>query len=86
MSKFQPRVICLGYHPEHACGVVNLTDAEYEYQLMRVDSLWHCPKCKAHAEWDDSCLDGLDEEPANGDYLAVYVEDESRLSDEEIPF
>ena len=36
-----------------ACGLVRLTEREYDFQMDRPDSLWFCPKCGSYAEWDD---------------------------------
>jgi hypothetical protein len=38
-----------------AHGQVFLTEAEYDRQLMRPDSVWECPRagCSHFARWDD---------------------------------
>lgn len=32
---------------------IYLTEAEYDRQLSRPDSLWKCPRCGDAAHWDD---------------------------------
>lgn len=39
-----------------SCGLVELTAAEYERQLLRPDRLWFCPRCGSTADWDDDSL------------------------------
>jgi uncharacterized C2H2 Zn-finger protein len=49
-------VICRGHEDipgAPACGQVFLTKHEYQRQMDRPDSTWHCPKCGADAWWDD---------------------------------
>ncbi len=36
-----------------ACGLVQLTESEYDFQMDRPDNLWFCPKCGSCAEWND---------------------------------
>ena len=38
-----------------SCGLVFLSETEYEKQLDKPDLLWCCPKCGSSAEWDDWC-------------------------------
>lgn len=35
------------------CGLVYMTEACYEAQVMRPNSLWRCPRCGNSAQWDD---------------------------------
>jgi endogenous inhibitor of DNA gyrase (YacG/DUF329 family) len=45
------------------CGVVPITDAEYQDQVDFPDDGWYCPRCLNDAEWSgDDDLDDLDEE------------------------
>lgn len=32
-----------------------LTEAQYQRQLSKPDSLWTCPVCGEVAQWDDDC-------------------------------
>jgi hypothetical protein len=38
-------------------GHVVMTEEEYDYQLMRPDSVWVCPICHYGASFDDGNLD-----------------------------
>ncbi len=34
-----------------SCGIVVLTDEQYDYQMNRPDEGWSCPRCLSSAEW-----------------------------------
>jgi hypothetical protein len=42
-------------HCKGKCGLVFLTDEQYDAQMDRPDSTWTCPQCGGGAEWDDDC-------------------------------
>jgi hypothetical protein len=46
-------VRCDGLMEGASCGLVELTDEQYDAQMARPDSTWRCPRCGASAEWDD---------------------------------
>ena len=51
-------VNCLGPWdmPGHGCGLVYLTEAEYNRQMDAPDSTWRCPLCRYDASWlDENC-------------------------------
>lgn len=39
--------------PGGGCGLVYLTEAEYERQMMAPDKTWRCPLCRYEADWND---------------------------------
>lgn len=39
-----------------SCGLVELTEAEYQKQLSMPNKTWRCPKCRSEATWDDDSL------------------------------
>jgi hypothetical protein len=39
---------------QKACGLVELTLAQYERQMMAPNSLWCCPNCGSTATYDDA--------------------------------
>lgn len=39
------------------CGVVYLTDSQYQRQMLRADDVWRCETCGAPAEFDDEWYD-----------------------------
>ena len=54
-------VIC----PDH--GQVFLTDAEYDAQMDKPDSLWTCPLCGKPSEWDDHNYEVMAQTPGDWD-------------------
>lgn len=41
------------------CGKVDLTEEEYTEQMQRPNSLWYCPRCRGHAEFDQERFEEL---------------------------
>jgi hypothetical protein len=46
-------VRCGGLLEGYCCGLVYLTEEEYDAQLMAAFTTWRCPLCGAEADWDD---------------------------------
>jgi len=38
---------------QEPCGLVEISEQEYERQMNRPDSLWCCPHCGSTATFDD---------------------------------
>lgn len=75
MSNFMYAVICSRH------GTVELSEAQYNRQMMQADSLWKCPKCGGSAEWDDDCLCT---NPPDEDDVSVPIEELVRLQECEL--
>lgn len=43
--------------PGYGCGLVYLTDKEYNQQTDRPDSIWRCPICRCEAFWNGDNLE-----------------------------
>jgi len=52
-NRFDPSPYAVYCHGD--CGLVFLTDEQYDYQMNRPDSFWFCPHCGDSADWDDDC-------------------------------
>jgi hypothetical protein len=48
-------VFCDGpdYTIAPGCGLVYMTEQQYEAQMSRPDALWRCPRCNGDARFDD---------------------------------
>ena len=58
---------CQGPMPEYVCGLVYLTQAEYDRQMRYPDAIWSCPICRMRgAQWDDENYEEMREKPEPG--------------------
>jgi predicted RNA-binding Zn-ribbon protein involved in translation (DUF1610 family) len=42
------------------CGLVYLTEAQYEMQMSHPNNTWRCPKCGQEAWWNDGVYEGFE--------------------------
>lgn len=54
-------VICTGPWdmPGHGCGLVYLTEDEYDRQMSAPSKTWRCPLCRYDADWSDENYEGF---------------------------
>ena len=54
-------VHCLGPWdmPGGGCGLVYLTEEQYNRQMARPDYKWRCPHCRYEADWSDDNYDEM---------------------------
>jgi hypothetical protein len=77
-------VICSGdsVPGQPRCGQVKISEAEYNRQMDRPDSLWMCPGCGSTANFDDEFfeeLHGIGEPEEEPDELYQRVNDLVRV-------